>query len=318
MTIDPITGSGLTDVQWLNTRTNDTDEGAAYTGAVMQLSFYASSDGTLVLNNVQSVDTANNTGANQVTLSVKGGEYNTFDSLIVTGNGTVDGTFTATGTTPPSAEGTVLLASLSPATQAYKANGEITAKLYSEKTSTSLGTATIAITKDGADASGNFTVKETVVANGEGNISITPTDTAMPGEYKVKATFAGVESNELTITITPVTIATTLTGFSLAAPTDSQAPVDDITLACTETGVDLDASTVTWYKAATATGEPLKTGETVSTSDDYSVVVVLKAADGYVFNGTYDNITICGQSSQTGVVGDDGSTLTITLEGQTV
>lgn len=36
--------SGLSDVQWLNTRTNDTDEGAAYEGAIMQLSFYADKD----------------------------------------------------------------------------------------------------------------------------------------------------------------------------------------------------------------------------------------------------------------------------------
>ena len=90
----PATISGLTDVQWLNTRTNDTDEGAAYNGAIMQLSFYASQDGTLTLTNVSDIAT-NSIGT--VTLTVKGGEYNKFDSLIVTGN--VTATFTASGST---------------------------------------------------------------------------------------------------------------------------------------------------------------------------------------------------------------------------
>ncbi|WP_107631310.1 S-layer homology domain-containing protein [Agathobaculum massiliense] len=92
--------SGLSDVQWLNTRTNDTDEGAAYEGAIMQLSFYADKDGTLTLTNVADIETNDNDGT--VTLSVKGGEYNLFDSLIVTGAGNVTATFTAAGNTTPS------------------------------------------------------------------------------------------------------------------------------------------------------------------------------------------------------------------------
>ena len=58
-------------------------------------------------------------------------------------------------------------------------------------------------------------------------------------------------------------------------------------------------------------------GDSLATSDNYSVVVVLKASDGYVFDGTY-TATVCGQASQNGVVGDNGSTLTFKLEGQTV
>ncbi len=96
----PATISGLTDVQWLNTRTNDTDEGAAYNGAIMQLSFYASQDGTLTLTNVSDIATNDNDGT--VALTVKGGEYNKFDSLIVTGN--VTATFTASGSTTPSTD----------------------------------------------------------------------------------------------------------------------------------------------------------------------------------------------------------------------
>ena len=88
--------SGLTDVQWLNTRTNDTDEGAAYEGAIMQLSFYADKDGTLTLTNVADIETGDNDGT--VTLSVKGGEYNKFDSLIVTGAGNVVASMNGGGT----------------------------------------------------------------------------------------------------------------------------------------------------------------------------------------------------------------------------
>ena len=97
----PATISGLTDVQWLNTRTNDTDEGAAYEGAIMQLSFYAANSGTLTLTNVADVETG---AIGTVTLYVKGGDYNRFDSLIVTDD--VTATFTASGsTTTPDPDG---------------------------------------------------------------------------------------------------------------------------------------------------------------------------------------------------------------------
>lgn len=59
----------------------------------MQLSFYAEKSGKLVLSNVESADKRLNSDLNEVTLTVKGGEYNTFDSLIVTGNGDVTATF---------------------------------------------------------------------------------------------------------------------------------------------------------------------------------------------------------------------------------
>ena len=92
-----LSGLGLSDVQWLNTRTNDTDEGAAYEGAILQLSFYAETAGTLKLENMQSVDAQYNK-AGYVELPYKAG-YNKFDSLIVdgTGNVTSDGETQETG-----------------------------------------------------------------------------------------------------------------------------------------------------------------------------------------------------------------------------
>ena len=86
----PGTIEGLTDVQWLNTRTNDTDEGKAYYGAIMQLSFYADEAGKLTLTGVADIESNDNDGT--VVLNYKAG-YNKFDSLIVMNNvaGSIDG-----------------------------------------------------------------------------------------------------------------------------------------------------------------------------------------------------------------------------------
>ena len=78
--------SDLTDVQWLNTRTNDTDEGKAYYGAVMQLSFHAKNAGEITLQNVADIEQNKDSG--EVTLKYAAG-YNKFDSLIVLGAVTV-------------------------------------------------------------------------------------------------------------------------------------------------------------------------------------------------------------------------------------
>ena len=96
----PGTIEGLTDVQWLNTRTNDTDEGKAYYGAIMQLSFYADEAGKLTLTGVADIESNDNDGT--VVLNYKAG-YNKFDSLIVMRNvaGSIDGEGTGTVTEGP-------------------------------------------------------------------------------------------------------------------------------------------------------------------------------------------------------------------------
>ena len=280
--------SSFESVQWLNNRTGDTDNDKAYANAQMTLSFNSTAAGTLTLNGVKGAP---------LNLTVTTG-VNKFENIYVTGD--VTATFVADGSTPAPAEGTVLLAGLTNATQAYKANGEITAKLYSEKTSTSLGTATIAITKDGVDAKSNFTVKETVVAAGQGDISITPTDAAMPGEYKVKATFAGVESNELTFTITPIALtgitfdALTLTDLS---GTDSNTVAD---IAIAATGKDYTVKSVEVAETSDA--------DTILASDvalkdltGYTVKVTVEAKDGYTFPAGVSTWT--NSSEVTGLTG---------------
>ena len=89
--------NNLTDVQWLNTRTNDTDEGKAYKGAVMELSFYADAAGSLTLTNLAYVE--NDDADGSVTIPVEKG-YNKIEGLIVMG-GAVTATYTANGTTTP-------------------------------------------------------------------------------------------------------------------------------------------------------------------------------------------------------------------------
>ena len=275
-------------VQWLNNRTGDTDNDYAYDNAQMTLSFNSTAAGTLTLNGVKGAP---------LNLTVTTG-VNKFENIYVTGD--VTATFVADGSTPAPAEGTVLLAGLTNATQAYKANGEITAKLYSEKTSTSLGTATIAITKDGVDAKSNFTVKETVVAAGQGDISITPTDAAMPGEYKVKATFAGVESNELTFTITPIALtgitfdALTLTDLS---GTDSNTVAD---IAIAATGKDYTVKSVEVAETSDA-DTILASDVALKDSTGYTVKVTVEAKDGYTFPAGVSTWT--NSSEVTGLTG---------------
>ena len=74
-------------VEWLNTRTEDTDKTGAYAGAMMRLSFYASESGKLTITGMQTPDLTNakNVDNNTVELTYKAGK-NTFESLIVTGD----------------------------------------------------------------------------------------------------------------------------------------------------------------------------------------------------------------------------------------
>ena len=73
-------------VEWLNTRTEDTDKTGAYAGAMMRLSFYASESGKLTITGMQTADLTNakNLNNNEVELTYTAGK-NTFESLIVTG-----------------------------------------------------------------------------------------------------------------------------------------------------------------------------------------------------------------------------------------
>src|SRR5699024_3950457 len=77
--LTPPTISNLTDVQWLNTRTNDTDEGKAYKGAVMELFFYADADGSLDLDGFAYVE--KNLNSDNIVINVEKG-YNKIDGLI--------------------------------------------------------------------------------------------------------------------------------------------------------------------------------------------------------------------------------------------
>ena len=299
----------LTDVQWLNTRTNDTDEGAAYGGAIMQLSFYAEKSGKLVLSNVESADKRLNSDLNEVTLTVKGGEYNTFDSLIVTGNGDVTATFTANGSTPAPSEGTVLLAGQSNANQTYGTAQKLTANLYSEKTSTTMGAAEVKVYSGNTDVTSKFTVDETIVFNNQGTIGVTPVS-ADAGTYTVKAKFAGVESNALTLTIAKKKIST-LTPGAVSAPTSAA-------LQISATAPTITFTDATYGALVTATANPADwvetdvggTAGTWEVSDDATATYTLAiTSPNYEFDSTVSVTTTAMNSPKSATV--SGNTLTI-------
>ncbi len=297
--------SGLTDVQWLNTRTNDTDEGKAYKGAVMELSFYADADGSLDLDGFAYVE--KNLNSDNIVINVEKG-YNKIEGLIVRGGATLDATYTANGTTTPPAEGTVLLAGLTNATQTHGTPAKVTAKLYSEGTSATMGRADVKVYSGSTDVTSQFTVDETIVFNNQGTIGVTPT-TANVGTYTVKATFAGKDSNALTFTINPQTISAVAfdTDFTKPLASSSLAAFVPGTLTSSTTGVGtITEATVTNSTVANPDGDTLATGDTVE------VTFTVSAATNYQFAS---GATASGISSGTAVptVSPDGSSMTIVV-----
>ena len=227
--------SGLTDVQWLNTRTGGTDEGKAYKGAVMELSFYAEKGGKLVLKNVQSVDANQNTGAQEVTLTVKGGEHNKFDSLIVTGNNNVTATFTADGSTTPDPTDVAVTIDelLNAKALVYGGTTQMTLNYTVENAGGK--TPAIKITNaDGADKTGDFSVsvmnrittdekvypsttinQKNDTAAGKCTVALTVGDVTKTVEFTVEK--KKVAENDMTITAPTVSGAATqatVTGFT--------------------------------------------------------------------------------------------------------
>ena len=297
--------SNLTDVQWLNTRTNDTDEGKAYKGAVMELSFYADADGSLDLDGFAYVE--KNLNSDNIVINVEKG-YNKIEGLIVRGGATLDATYTANGTTTPPAEGTVLLAGLTNATQTHGTPAKVTANLYSEGTSATMGRADVKVYSGSTDVTSQFTVDETIVFNNQGTIGVTPT-TANVGTYTVKATFAGKDSNALTFTINPQTISAVAfdTDFTKPLASSSLAAFVPGTLTSSTTGVGtITEATVTNSTVANPDGDTLATGDTVE------VTFTVSAATNYQFAS---GATASGISSGTAVptVSPDGSSMTIVV-----
>ena len=269
--------SNLTDVQWLNTRTNDTDEGKAYKGAVMELSFYADADGSLDLDGFAYVE--KNLNSDNIVINVEKG-YNKIEGLIVRGGATLDATYTANGTTTPPAEGTVLLAGLTNATQTHGTPAKVTANLYSEGTSATMGRADVKVYSGSTDVTSQFTVDETIVFNNQGTIGVTPT-TANAGTYTVKATFAGKDSNALTFTINPQTISTLGTLTGLPGATDPAATVNGgYTVSGATTGLN---AVVTVVEKTDNDSNPGVIGAT----DIATATLTVTAANGnYVLDGT--------------------------------
>ena len=163
-----------------------------------------------------------------------------------------------------------------------------------------LSTSNLVMITDDAAATKTFTVA-------------TKADTKV-GDYKIVVTL-GDKTTEQVIKVVDAVIAAPTVSLTKIAngqnPTQAKAT-------CSSTGVD-DSNVVTeWYKAADTTGTKLGDAETVATGNTVSVKVILTAKDGYTFTGgTYNAVTLFGQTA-TATIGQDGTTLTLVVNNQTV
>ena len=301
--------SGLSDVQWLNTRTNDTDEGAAYEGAIMQLSFYADKDGTLTLTNVADIETNDNDGT--VTLSVKGGEYNLFDSLIVTGAGNVTATFTANGSTPapdPSAA-TVEIKSAAPSltfggTTAFDVNvvyenaiGETPKmEVYTKADATTRSTNLVDSTNvTETTPFGFITSNNETAAQGK----LTQGATLPAGDYVLVVKVGSAEDTQEFSVATQKIAAVTIANFTEATNAGSLNAYNPGTLSATLTPVAVNTATPVVDKAAcviaNVDGDTIATGDTIVVK----ITVELTDANNNEFASTIqaNNVTLTGATN---------------------
>ena len=301
--------SGLSDVQWLNTRTNDTDEGAAYEGAIMQLSFYADKDGTLTLTNVADIETNDNDGT--VTLSVKGGEYNLFDSLIVTGAGNVTATFTANGSTPapdPSAA-TVEIKSAAPSltfggTTAFDVNvvyenaiGETPKmEVYTKADATTRSTNLVDSTNvTETTPFGFITSNNETAAQGK----LTQGATLAAGDYVLVVKVGSAEDTQEFSVATQKIAAVTIANFTEATNAGSLNAYNPGTLSATLTPVAVNTATPVVDKAAcviaNVDGDTIATGDTIVVK----ITVELTDANNNEFASTIQasNVTLTGAAN---------------------
>ena len=283
----PATISGLTDVQWLNTRTNDTDEGAAYNGAIMQLSFYASQDGTLTLTNVSDIATNDNNGT--VALTVKGGEYNKFDSLIVTGN--VTATFTASGSTTPSTGEKITSLEFKPSWtfgDTSAANLDIVYENAVGKRPSYI------IYKKGDSGKTNLVGSKftagtafTLPPNNDAAAQTTTVTLAGAdaGDYVLELTVGGATKTVEFTVANKIVTGTDIKLQTLAKPADST----PLTSAADNSGTGYTVGTTTWEVSDDgSTGWAAATGNGVS-GKYYRATITLNAATNYTFTGS--NIT---------------------------
>ena len=276
--------TGLSDIQWLNTRTQDTDEGAAYDGAIMELSFYADKAGTLKLENMSSVESKYNSG-DDVVLPVKAG-YNSFDSLIVTGanTGDVTGTFTVDGSTVVNPSNTtVTIDALKGATGLVYGTA---ASLDLEFTVENAGGKTPVVTvTDAADASATgvtVTGLNRITSDGKtyptANIALT--NSVAAGTYTVTLKVGDAPEETTTFTVAKLTINALGTPSGLPTSSDNVATVNG---AYTVSGLTSGlTATVTVAETTDNGGTP----GTIEATDIATATLTITASDANHVLGT--------------------------------
>ena len=137
----------------------------------------------------------------------------------------------------------------------------------------------------------------------------------------VKGTFTKTSDTTATVTYTYTVPKTKISAptVTLSKITNGQNPTQ-AQATCSETGVDSGKVVTEWYKGTTvAGGTKLGDAETVSTGNDVSVKVILTAKEGYTFTGgSYGSVQLFSTTVTKAEISEDGNTLTLTLDGQTV
>ena len=293
--------SGLKDVQWLNTRTNDTDEGKAYEGAVMQLSFYSTSAGKLTLTGVADIESNDNDGT--VVLEYAAG-YNKFDSLIVLGNVTASIDGSGSSTTGNVTFGTIdMLASKNdsvtftvsglPTSTGNLVSSNLIRVLDSDKAVVTESAATLDVTAFGAGESQSVTITT-------GATGITP------GTYTIEILANGAQGTA-TFVVGQAGIATP--GTAVSGSATGVSTIGDFKIITTE-AVYAKGAAVTAKVEYTGTDTTLTKGATITlTPTHLSAATTAKVTfpAGALKKGDYQTVTFAGTA--------DGTNNAITVAG---
>ena len=154
----------------------------------------------------------------------------------------------------------------------------------------------------------------------DGNVLASDLDVSSAAIQSVEPTIAKKTSTSVdlvyTYTVPKTVISAPTVNLTKIAngqnPTQAQATV-------TGTGVDSSNVVTEWYKAANTEGTKMGDADTVSTGETVSVKVILTAEDGYTFTGgTYTSIQLFSTAVSDAQISEDGNTLTLILNNQTV
>ena len=314
----PADMTGLNSVQYVNSRTDETDT-SSFNNAVVELRVNAQVAGTMTL--TDAVNTENGTNV----LNVAAGD-NTFN-IVVTGD--VTPTFTPASVTPPTSNILVVVGTPS-GELTYKANNNFTVDV-SAKNAFGKKIVVESIEKDnaGADVKSNFTINaDTAFVNDAGEtktLTIAEKGDALPGNYTATVKVGDSASQNFVFTVKSAKVvaapALDLSGVTVSLSANQTPKVDNqaATVTGSVTGVD-----TTGAKYSVTEKTNAGTADTVEVNDVWTIIVKIPAQAGYEFTDpttvgslTNVNLTKDGNTSlgnATASLENAGGTLILTYE----